>query len=284
MLAYVHRRWSGAVRGICVTALAIGLGTGLADRADARSWPNQVRAVYSISFNGFDLGTFVFKSEVRSGKYRLTGDARLSAIFGAFSWRATTRSEGRAFSPRPKPSAYSFNYKSNSKRGRIDMKFASGAIQKISANPPLGHSSKRVPVERKHLRGVLDPMTAVMALTAGTKGNPCRRTIPIFDGKQRFDLRLSFKGKRRITNRKAVGLSNFAYVCRVRYVPIAGHKMSRGTRYLAANKGIEVLLVRAPKAGVFVPYEIVIPTIAGTAYLTSRRIDLIGRGRVALVN
>lgn len=279
----VFCRFSFICRVCCVLALGVVAFASTA-LAGARDWPSQVRAVYVITFGGFELGKFVFSAEVRAGKYWLNGDAKLSAVFGAFKWRGLSSSKGRIGAGRPLPVAYDFAYKSNSKRGRIGLEFNRGAVRKISTIPPVGPSKKRVPLKPKHLVGVLDPMSAVMALTRHTNGNPCQRKIAIFDGKQRFDLVLSFKGRRPINNRKGYGLESYAFVCRVRYVPIAGHKWNKGTRFMANSKSIEVWLVRAPKARVFLPYKIVIPTIAGPAQMISRRIDVVGLSRVALAN
>jgi hypothetical protein len=48
-----------------------------------------------------------------------------------------------------------------------------------------------------HRQGVLDPMSAVlMAVSAETKplsAEACNRTLPIFDGRGRFDLVLGYK-------------------------------------------------------------------------------------------
>jgi len=60
--------------GLCV------LGTALSPAARAEPagpWPAQVNAVYSITFNGFDIGTFEFNSAVNGQAYALTGDAKL---------------------------------------------------------------------------------------------------------------------------------------------------------------------------------------------------------------
>ncbi len=266
-------------------------GTVAADRAHARQFPVKVRALYRITFAGFDLGRFEFTSNVNGNGYSLSGRASISAIFGAFKWRGETRSSGRFTGAGPKPLKYAFAFKSNSKRGRIDMQRPANvqpAVWKVSAEPPIRPSRKRVPVRAHHLTKALDPLSAVMALTVARRGvrgtNPCRRRIPIFDGKQRFDLVLSHKKTVRLEGVRSRGISRSAYVCRVRYVPIAGHKMNKETKYMARTTGIEVWMMPVPRANLFVPYYIAIPTVAGYAALTSERIDINtpGGGRIAL--
>ena len=66
------------------------------------------------------------------------------------------------------------------------------------------------------------------------------------------------------------GQPEMAYVCRVRYVPIGGFKRNRQTKYMAANDGMRVVLRAIPSAGLFIPYQVRVPTIAGEAILTSK--------------
>ena len=77
-----------------------------------------------------------------------------------------------------------------------------------------------------------------------------------------------------------------AHVCRVRYLPIAGHKVDSDTKYMAANDAIEVMLRPIPSANVFVPYQITIPTIAGVATIVSKRVDIVlnGKPQIALLH
>ena len=75
------------------------------------------------------------------------------------------------------------------------------------------------------------------------------------------------------------GQPDVAYVCRVRYLPIAGHKIDSETKFMAANDAIEVALRPVPSANVFVPYQINIPTMAGSAVITSKRVEIITPGK-----
>jgi hypothetical protein len=132
---------------------------------------------------------------------------------------------------------------------------------------------------------VLDPLSAVMALTRAQSSSPCGRKISIFDGKQRFDLLFSFRRRERVPETRPSGQPGIGYVCRVRYIPIAGHRNNDETRQMAGNTGIEVALRPVPSANLLIPYKITIPTIAGAAVLTSQRVDITTAGmrQIALV-
>jgi hypothetical protein len=247
-------------------------------------FPAKVTAVYDISWNGLALGQFSFSSSIKGGKYSLVGDASLSAV--VFSWRGITKSSGTVAGGIPKPSTYAFTY-DGTKSGRLDMAFDGDEITKVKANPPIGSSPGRVPVTRSHLQNVYDPLSAVMAVSSANGGkvdgsNPCKRRIPVFDGKQRFDLVFSYLRKERLEGAAAAT----AIVCRVKYVPIAGHKMNDETKFMASTNDIEIWMIAVPRANVYVPYVVNLPTLWGQAQMvsTSIQMDVPGRGRIALVN
>jgi hypothetical protein len=75
-------------------------------------------------------------------------------------------------------------------------------------------------------------------------------------------------------------------LCKVRYLPIAGHKVDADTQFMAASEGIEVALRPIPTVNLFVPYSITIPTRVGIASLQSKRVEIItpGKPQIALLH
>ena len=249
-----------------------------------------MNAVYTIE-HPLAAGTFRFSSVTRNGRYKAHGSAEVHALLGFYQWKSRTSASGRVSKGKPRPRSYDFRFSNNGKGGKVAMRFPLHSTKDVKAVPPIKPSRKRVPVTRAHLRNSLDPLTAVLALASARKGrvkgvNPCHGTIPVFDGKQRFNLQLSSKGRVKLGRGKGHGLASVAYVCRISYKPISGYKPNKETNYMARNRGIEVWLVPAPTAKLFVPYQITIPTIAGTASIKTKRIhvDTGGRRKVAFVN
>src|SRR5262245_9659832 len=269
----------GAVLALC------GL-VATASPAAAESWPAAVRAVYDVNFNGLNVGTFEFESQAEQESYTLIGNAKLSILLGTFTWDGFTRSFGSIVDQSPKPAAFTFDYKSSAKSGSTRMEFADGGVTEVKNLPVTPNKGETIPVREQHLKGVLDPLSAIMAMSRGSSSNPCERRVPIFDGRERFDLVLSPKGETKVTEQQPSGQPGMAHVCRVRYLPIAGHKVDSDTKYMAANDAIEVMLRPIPSANVFVPYQVVIPTMAGTATIVSKRVDIIlnGKPQIALLH
>jgi len=83
------------------------------------------------------------------------------------------------------------------------------------------------------------------------------------------------------------GQPGVAHVCRVKYLPIAGHKkVDSDTSFMAANNEIEVALRPVPSANVLIPYQVNIPTMAGSATIVSKRVEIVspGKPQIALLH
>jgi len=123
-----------------------------------------------------------------------------------------------------------------------------------------------VPVTEAHRRGVSDPMTASLMRVSGNGDTlvpqACQRTLSIFDGRMRYDLRLAFKRLDRVQSE--YGYQGPIVVCAVHFSPIAGHIPSRAAiKYLTQLHEIEMWLAPISGTRVLVPYRVSIPTPIG---------------------
>jgi hypothetical protein len=279
------RRPAGSVL-LVVGLIASAPASPAADEPRAGAWPSEVQAHYKITFNGFDLGSFRFQARTGDGGYALDGNAEISALLGAFTWQGITRASGKVEGSAPRPAGYSFAFRSSSKTGSVVLGFDKSGVKSVTALPPPEPDPDVVPVKDHHLKGAIDPLSAVMALTRSAGANPCDRRLQVFDGKQRFDLELSFRRQQRIVETRPSGQPDQGYVCGVRYVPIAGYKANAETEQMSKSAKIEVVMRAVPSANLHVPHQITIPTIAGLAMLTAERIEIkTGKsGDIALVN
>lgn len=271
-----------ALGSAAVAALVSPAPLATAAPAPAGVSPVRVDASYKITLNGFDLGTFRFKSNVGRTQYTLDTDVELSALLGVFHWKGVTRTSGLVTAKSPKPSDFRFVYESSVRNGSVTMGFDQNGIERISVLPVMADAPDTVPLERAHLKDVFDPLSAIMALTHSDTPTPCGRKVAIFDGKQRFDIALRFA--REVPLEGTAGET--AIVCRVKYTPIAGYRPNEETRRLAASNAIEIAFRPVPAAKLMLPQSVSVPTGAGTARIDLERvaIELPERGRVASID
>jgi hypothetical protein len=260
------------------------LGTALAkDR-------KKVTADYDISFNGFNIGSFRVDSSFTPDQYSMKANARISVLAGIlFDWQGNTTSSGTLADGAPRPESYSFGYATADRRETISVEFSNNNVQQVAVNPPQREAGGRIPVTRSHMRNVVDPLAAIVMLTNVGSANKsgtevCTRRLPIFDGKARYDLQLSYKKTKTVNT--AYGYNGPAYICKIKFRPIAGHKRGdEEANFAANNEGIEIWMVPLGKADLYVPYYVYIPTAVGTATLTSSniRVDTSGGAQGALL-
>jgi hypothetical protein len=254
---------------------------------------SHIAATYKIDYNGIGLGKLHFNSTVKSGRYEMNTNTKikvplLGSIFKSLAWRGETSASGIIRKNRPQPHKYHFAFRNNKKYGAVDMKFAGQRVAHVARVPDKPLSSSAVPVKKAHLKGVLDPMSALMTISRKGKSHrsACSGTIPIYDGKMRFDLKLSYKKTRTVSSSQSGGYGGPVIICRVRYVPISGYKPhKKDIKFMARNKGIELWLMPLPNSRNYAPYQFTLPLQFGTAYayLTSFSIRQ-GSGRqIALV-
>ncbi len=92
----------------------------------------------------------------------------------------------------------------------------------VRVSPPL-RSMGDPPATMAQRLEALDPVSALLSMSLGKKAQEplqqCNGSIKVFDGKQRYDLRLQADGSKKIRTRAYKGL---ALRCKVWYVPISG--------------------------------------------------------------
>ena len=71
-----------------------------------------------------------------------------------------------------------------------------GAVKELSAETQKP-AADRVPVTEAHRQGIVDPMTALLmpmaAPATALSKEDCQRTLPVFDGRRRYDLKLTLQ-------------------------------------------------------------------------------------------
>jgi Protein of unknown function (DUF3108) len=127
---------------------------------------------------------------------------------------------------------------------------------------------------------VLDPMTASLIRVSGNGDTfvpeACQRTLPVFDGRMRYDLQLAFKHLEKVKSEH--GYQGTVVVCSVYFTPVAGHVPERSTiKYLTEQRDMELWL--APIAGtrLLVPYRASIPTPIGIGVLQATQFASVPR-------
>ena len=269
-------------------ALVLAAGGALVPPAvanePATALPSAVEARYRLLFNGIGVGHLHINSSASGGNYAVSGSGKVSALFGAVTWSGASSVSGALQAGEPAPATYAFDWRHNKKGGAIKLGFEGRTATAVSVTPPPGPHPDLVPVAEAHKVGVLDPVSAILALIKPDRRPPCDRRVAIFDGKQRYDIVLSPKRTAPLPSSASGGTAEIGHVCRAMYVPVAGHRDNDATKTYAANRDVEVVMRRIPGSPMHIPYSVTVPTFWGTGSMVTDRIDIEtpSSGRIAL--
>jgi len=233
-----------------------------------------VDATYNILLGGLTIGRFALETEFDGKGYTITVRGTTSGVSRFVSdGKGYLKSSGRMIGTRVLPGAYLLDTSENGRRNStVSMLMKAGTIQQVAAMPPLAKKADRVPLLPQHKRNILDPLSAmIVPLPKGSMGAACNRTVPVFDGWQRFDVRLSYKGTAEVSGQEG-SYKGAVAVCAARYVPVAGHRPSReAIEYMQNNKALEVWLAPVEPLGIMIPYRMQIGTEVGMLTIHASR-------------
>lgn len=252
------------VAGFAAVPLALALGTDSA-WADGR-----LAAKYSLSISGVEFGRGSVLVQASDAAYEISGTARLTGVARAVSSaKGQAAARGALAEGRMLPRVYAMNADADGKEESARIAMTAGAVKEMDVEPPLKPLPDRVPITQAVLQSVLDPMSGAFAYVPGSvdmlSPAACNRTIPVFDGRQRYDISLHFL---RVEQVNTEGYSGPAVVCSARYKPVAGHRPSRYTvKYMVDNKDMFAWLVPIAGTRILAPFRVSVATMIGTAAL-----------------
>ena len=238
-----------------------------------------VDARYNISLLGLTLGTATLGGGIDAAGYKLDVAAKMTGLVGSFTGgRGSGVATGTLSGGRLSPATFAISSANSSESRTVRMALDSGNVAAVDIAPPIDAKPDRVPLTDAHRRNIVDPLSAFLMPVSGKGGGQaaCNRTLPIFDGAARYDIKLSYGGAKEI---KVDGYSGPVAICNARYVPIAGHRALRpSTKFMAENREISTWLAPVAGTSVMIPVRISVKTMIGTAVIeaSSFKVDPAG--------
>jgi len=258
----------------CLSAIAVLMPAAFPAKAAVRDAPQAFSAEYAVSIYGLTVARSRFTSRISATSFRLEGSIASAGLAAFFDdTKATTVTSGRFVKNATLPDTYSVSYTYGKKVRKTTLAFAGGKVSKVANTPPLEKRGPDwVPLAAKDLVAVTDPISAVL-VRAPSLDMVCSRTIKVFDGELRADLKLSPVGT------GAVDMGAYqgeAAVCSGRFVPVAGYRPgNRSIRYLRDRSDIRITFAPLGKTGIYAPIHATVGTQIGTVTFRARHIEAI---------
>ena len=243
----------------------------------------RVRARYSIQLAGFDIGKATMQTGIDRAAYSTNLSIQMTGLAKFFTnGRGAATARGQVQDAKVVPTAYAINTRSGSKGRVIRIALAGGTVSQLMIDPPPSPQRRIVPVTDADTRGIVDPLSAVIMPVAGSgealSPASCDRKLPVFDGRQRYDVTLRYDRMEtakpdRSENadpKAGGGYDGALVVCKASYRAIAGHRPDReNVTFMENNKDMEVWLAPVTGSRVLMPWKIAVRTEMGMAVITA---------------
>jgi hypothetical protein len=250
-----------------------GFAMALASMADIGSTAAQGRldARYVVSLAGVPIGKGAWVIDIGEDQFTAAASGMTTGLLRVFATgQGSGASRGLVRGDTLIPTTYASSINNDKRVEELRIVMSGGTVKDLMIEPPTVPNPDRIPLTDAHRRGITDPMSAGLMRVPGSADpmgpEACRRTIPVFDGRMRFDLHLSFKRMDKVQAEK--GYQGPVAVCAVQFVPVAGFVPDRpAIKYLMAQREMEMWL--APIAGtrVVVPFRLSLQTPLGQGVL-----------------
>jgi Protein of unknown function (DUF3108) len=258
---------------VLATGSALALMTAvLGDSAHAEG---KLDVSYTISFARIRVGDITANVVVADSEYAISARGHAGGVMkllvdgeGSFTTRGTIKNG------HPMPTTFTSKIVSNAESSDVTMVLDNGSVKELAASPPPG--GERVPVTEANRQGIVDPLSAMLfsiaATGEGLSQEACQRTLPMFDGRQRYDLRLAFKRMDQVTAEK--GYAGPVVVCSAGYEPIAGHRPSTPlVKYLSEGREMEITLAPIGGTRLLAPFRLSVMSMVANLLIEANRFE-----------
>ncbi|QKV20139.1 DUF3108 domain-containing protein [Oricola thermophila] len=256
---------------VAATAFALSALSAFPAGAETRLY----RAEYVVSALGLPVGVSKFESAITRKSYRLTGTLKargLAALFQPTSGSlvAAGRVGGSGLAAR----RFTLDYVSGGSRQFTEIAFARGAVARTVNRPRVKKRGDWIEVKAAHLAGALDPISAMLVPAASPRA-VCDRTISVYDGAMRADIRLSYLRTVPFSTR---GYKGDAVTCRAKFLPVSGYSRSKREVAWMRDKGrIYVSFAPVEGTGFYAPVKAVVQTQIGPVRIHARRFESVAQ-------
>lgn len=221
---------------------------------------------------GLRIAKVKFKAGFTDDEYFGVASMKTSGL-GAFlkKWAIWAISTG-TFSGQDVVPATHLQQNLNKKNRRVEMKYGPDTVD-ISIVPPLG-SQGVPPATPKQRFESDDTLSVLLNLSMGgfkTSEKVCDGTVPVFDSKQHYNLRMEQDGEKYI---KQKGFKGDTIRCKIYYEAVSGYDPEDLPSEEEAATPVTIYLSRNEEAGLYIPVKMVYKISGFSAVIKTRDIKV----------
>jgi len=188
---------------------------GFSNAAQAES-NTLLKTDYEVTVSGITVLDIEYRLEMSPAGYQSRAEIETRGVATFFSdYRMKMKVSGSFGNGRATPAEFTSRRKKKDKTKELTLNWSSNGPSTSG-----GRSSKQI--EAALTPASVDPLTAVFRAGTVSKGAPCQTTQRIYDGREVFDLGLTFVQEVKADGDWPGAYRGTAYECRLTYEPVAG--------------------------------------------------------------
>lgn len=258
-------------------ALAMTAGSfSFLTTAQAESTTN-LSVDYQIAVGGFNLGHADVNAQVGETAYQLDAFIKTEGIAeNFFETTFALESQGAFSGNRVKPTRFVSTYTDGEDTRRVELLYPRGSAPTMTAEPAYGDGFGPN-IGANDVIMTQDPISALLLPVLSSATSPCERSLPLFDGRRRYNLQLrpdNPGGAMVEMNGDENGYSGPVMRCTVKMIPVAGYERKTLIKLLEREDSIKVWLAPVEDGRFWVPVRLTLRTPFGGAVMRASRFEV----------
>lgn len=234
----------------------------------------QFKVDYSVTIRGFPVGRANLWAELADGRYTVAltgGVSGLARLFSDIDVKA--EASGALGEDRPLAETYRHDWLEDGETEIVVMRFSGRGVDAIELQPPIERPERFVPMTAAHRADAVDLLSAFLwPAPAGASAETCARTLPLIDGKRRFDIDFAFSRMESLVVRRD-SRHHRAVVCSIAYRPVSGHRIDKKNDGVLSEGGSAEVWLAEAVAGLVLPIKVRLQSRIGAVVMEAIRFE-----------
>ncbi|HEY0032017.1 MAG TPA: DUF3108 domain-containing protein [Devosia sp.] len=246
------------------SCLALSAALVLALSVPAAAAEVKAQASYVLTLGGINIAAMEVDLADDGRSYDLDLSANVAGLGAVVaSGTASARSQGSSARNGLQAQKFDLQTRASGETFAVNVAFAGQDVASFKVEPPIIDNYDRVPIERRHLTGTGDFLSAFVLKGGTLDKSLCQRKVGVFTGVERFNIAMAFAREEQASSPRT-GYQGPVVLCTVDYQPVSGHfTTSEITNYLADSDRIVIWYAPLGETGYFIPYRVLVGTNMG---------------------
>lgn len=215
--------WIATLTGLAIAQAAGGLSRAVDSSAIPQGASETEAMTFRFAYGNVPLAEAQFLLREQNGRYELFGQGGTSGpLDWLFDWKGSARTEGRLLNGALLPERHDQNGVWRGEPRKAVLRYGPDR-QVVHSVSPKPDPEEFTAVPEQSIPGTVDPFTAALAaLKTFAETGVCRGTLPIFDGRRRYDMLLEDAGRTVLKSQRPWDYAGTAHGCRLKSRRIGG--------------------------------------------------------------